>query len=182
MSTNDYAEKNGDFIFYVFEKQWGKFAPDEVTEENMKKIGSKGDRGLYLFFVESTMTKKRYPVYIGYTGRTFGERFYEHATRENGVIYKVLVSKVFGGSYKLFVYTHSLSPVTAKVVESIFLKAFDFALNTEENGKLHNLDLSKEFSKEVSYDDFKLTYQNIMGELTKDIPASFHGMGLEPGK
>ena len=176
------AEQNGDFIFYVFEEQWHEFAPDQVTEENMNKVGSKGDRGLYLFYVESTVTKKRYPVYIGYTGRTFHDRFYEHATRENGVIYRVLVSKVFGGSYKLFVHTHSLSPVTAKVVESIFLQAFDFALNTEENGSLHDLDLSNEFSKGVTYDNFKITYQNIMSELTKDVPASFHGMELEPEK
>lgn len=182
MSTNDYAEQNGAFLFYVFEKQWEEQSPDQVTIANMKSVGSKHECGLYLFFLESTTTTKRYPVYIGYTGRTFHDRFYEHATRENGVIYKILVSKVFGSSYRLFVHTHSLSPVTAKVVESIFLQAFNFALNTDENGSLHDLDISKEFKEGASYDDFKITYQNIMSELIKDIPASFHGMELEQSK
>ena len=176
-STNDYAEQNGDFIFYVFENQWGE-SSDEITEEYMKKAGSKNDRGLYLFSIQSKVTKKRYPVYIGYTGRTFAKRFYEHASQENGVIRKVLVSKVFGDTFDLYVHTHSLSPVTAKVVESIFLQAFNFALNTDENGETHALDISREFPKEACKENFGIIYRNVMGELTKDVPRSFEGMSL----
>ena len=173
------AEQSGDFIFCVFEQQWNSDS-GQVTEEYMKKIGSKNDCGLYLFSVQSKVTGKRYPVYIGYTGRTFAKRFYEHATQENGVIQKVLVNKVFGDSYDLYVHTHSLSPVSAKVVESIFLQAFDFALNSSENGDTHDLDIK--FQSEDSKQYFAIAYQNIMGELTKDVPSSFHGMGLEPSK
>ena len=144
----------------------------------MKKTGSKFDHGLYLFSVRSKVTEKRYPVYIGYTGRTFAKRFYEHATQENGVIHKVLVSKVFGDSYDLYVHCHSLSPVTSKVFESIFLRAFDFDLNTDENGETHALDISTEFKKEDSLHDFGLVYHSIMGELNKDVPRSFDGMSL----
>ena len=173
----DYAEKNAAFIFYVFEKQWGEFNYQQVTEANKTQVGSQ-DRGLYLFYLCHKVTKKRYPVYIGYTGRSFHERFYQHA-RENGVIDKVLRLQTFGNSYDLFVYTHSLSPVTAKVVESIFLSAFDFALNKAENGDEHQLDLSHEFSEGDSHEDFKIAYQNIMGELTHDVPLSLHGLELQ---
>lgn len=183
MSTNgDYAEKNSDIILHIFEKQWGCFGADEITEEKQKKIGSANDCGLYLFFLKSKATNKRYPVYIGYTGRNFAQRFYEHATRESGAIYKILTSKVFGDFYDLFVYTHSATPVAAKVLESIFLNAFNFSLNTEENGNTHELDISYDFTVEDSYDQFKYSYQYIMKELTNDIPQSFHGMSLEWSK
>lgn len=180
MSTN-YAEQNGDFIFHVFENQW-RASSHQITEEYMKKIGSRNDCGLYLFSVRSKVTDKRYPVYIGYTGRTFAKRFNEHANQENGVIRKVLVSKVFGDSYDLYVNTHSLWPVIAKVVESIFLQAFNFALNTSENGKIHDLDTSREFRMEDCKENFGIVYQNIMGQLATDVPQSFIGMGLEASK
>lgn len=181
-NTSNYAEQNGELIFYIFEDQWKESASEITAEVDKRKIGSKTHCGLYLFSLQSTETQKRYPVYIGYTGRTFADRFYEHAIRESGAIYKVLQSKVFGDSFTLFVHSHPMTPVAAKVLESIFLNTFNFALNTEENGKTHALDPAMEFRKEASIEDFKAFYQKIMKGLIEEIQSSFHGMNLEWSK
>ena len=92
MATDNYAEKNY-FIFFIFENKWATSGLDlfEVTKENMKAIGSPFDCGLYLFYLQRPSDEKKYPVYIGYTGRNFRTRFSEHATRDNGVINKINV-------------------------------------------------------------------------------------------
>ena len=189
MATANYAEKNSDFIFYIFENKWatGGLGLFEVTKENMKAIGSPFDCGLYLFYLQRPSDEKKYPVYIGYTGRNFRTRFSEHATRDNGVINKCICSMTFqpsGGPYKLFVLTKSFEPIAAKVIESIFLNAFNFALNTEENGSTRpDLDLlPREFTKEESYESFKETYQRIMLGIQDIARQHFSDMGLEPSK
>ena len=89
-----------------------------------------------------------------------------------------------GGPYKLFVLTKSFEPVAAKVIESIFLNAFNFALNTEENGSTRpDLDLHpREFTKEESYESFKETYQRIMLGIQDITRQHFSDLGLEPSK
>ena len=177
------AEQNAAFIFYLFEERWGSTG-SEITTSNIKQAGGY-DRGVYLFYLQkATDEEKRYPIYVGITSRNFSTRFKEHAG--NGVIDKVLVSKTFkpsGGPYKLYYHTCSFEPVAAKVVESIFLHAFDFAFNTDENGSARaELILIPQNKPEDTFGSFKDSFQSIMSGISDISNKYFSGMNLEPSK
>ena len=79
-----------------------------------------------------------YPVYVGITGRTFAQRFTEHINRDTGVIHRIKntlwpTTGNIHGLTKVIVYLIDVPLPVAKFLESTFLAAFDFAMNTEEN-------------------------------------------------
>ena len=96
-------------------------------------------RGLYMFFIE--LGSSKYPINMGVTSRNFRQRFLEHHNSPNGVIHKFI-----DGNFPQNIPPHLRSQLLlkvkciplsysmqAKLMESVFLAAFDFCLNTEEN-------------------------------------------------
>ena len=167
----DPAEQNGELII----------------EEIMQKIlhthgilatrgGAYGDPnhgGLYMFTVRNRTSE--YPVYVGYTGRSFRRRFNEHGNR--GVIhdfYQGVYPQRNWNNYSLFVYTYSGDFAASKLLESIFLRSFDFARNTEENNNQthNNLRIPPENLPEDSKASFAEGYQAIMEDV-KEIQDKF---------
>lgn len=167
----DPAEQNGELII----------------EEIMQKIlhthgipatrgGAYGDPnhgGLYMFTVKNRTSE--YPVYVGYTGRSFRRRFGEHANR--GVIrdfHQEIYPQPHWNNYSLHVYTYSGDYAAAKLLESIFLRSFDFARNTEENNReiRPKLLLTRENPPEDSKASFMGGYHAIM-DYVKDIQGKF---------
>ena len=181
------AEHFAKFIFYLFEEKWHRRGIP-VTIQNVTTIGSTNN-GVYLFYIcksSDKHQKKKYPIYLGYTGRTFRIRFKEHGTRDNGVVNKCLGVQSFqpaslgGGPFKLFVYELPMTNfVQAKLLESIFLNAFDFALNTEENDKVRDdIDLSFTHDKAYGKEAFKSSYEWAMGGVSELSGEYFAGLDL----
>lgn len=108
-----YAERNKDFIVEFFRKY------DDKRVLSKEENGGSSNGGVYLFCVE------QYPVYIGITG-DFHTRFDQQ--RRNDKIISLLKKYHYLEAYEM-----KFPIVTAKVVESMFLAAFDFALNADEN-------------------------------------------------
>ena len=102
--------------------------------ESKKNIGSSA-KGLYMIFVRPKGSDQLLrPAYVGYTGRSFRVRFREHAYDE-GVIGKFFLAQQDSlQKYELCVSEFPCRPMIAKLLESIFLEAFDFAFNKQENG------------------------------------------------
>ena len=164
-----FAEKNGDIIFDVI-KKWSDYVPVRHYSVDQYTGGVSGatldsEKGLYLFYLQDG--SRSYPIYVGYTGRSFGIRFKEHATRESGVIKKCIDGKFMGGTtgYTLNVCTATFIPLTAMVIEYIFLNAFDFPLNRAENGDTRgNIDRNAPFPKaDEARGGFREAYVSIMG-------------------
>ena len=84
--------------------------------------------GLYLIVAQ---TSKNVPEYIGITGRNFKERISRHMT--SGIANKIRkrIEKP-----DVIVSTIPMDLPVAKFFESVFLEAFDFRMNTEENGQI----------------------------------------------
>ena len=138
------APKHAPFIFHVFEefkKLKAKLPPREksftvrdelVTSANRTAIGSDKEGGVYLIYLQKD--GKKYPVYIGFTSRTFRGRLREHASTPAGVI-DCLLSEAQPKRFEIRTISVSLDYIAAKMLESIFLQAFDFPLNKSENLK-----------------------------------------------
>ena len=140
----NYSEKNGKFIVNVLQlltKQ--NLSLKQVNPQGVN--GSRDGKGVYVFFANDARDSF-IPIYIGITSRNFQERFAEH--RRNGVIQKYsdregknpdlyLVNdfgKQLPPNWSLAVAEFKVdTPMVAKMYESIFLTAFNFPLNTEEN-------------------------------------------------
>ena len=131
-ATSNYAEKNADMIFFAFEK-WSN-RDHTVNTDGEVSVVPEYSKGLYIFYLQDS--NRKYPVYVGYTGRTFRTRFNEHATRESGVIWKYNNGRFMGGTtgYTLRVCTADFKPATAMCITYVFLNVFDFALNSTHNG------------------------------------------------
>ena len=171
MNHPGYAERNGEYIIEeIMEKmfQANKYRVDEGY--------SSGDNssGLYIFTVKDRR-RREYPVYVGYTSRSFKIRFREH--RNNGVIHDFhtgVYPQHNWNHYTLYVYTYSRDFAAAKLLESIFLRSFDFARNTEENNNQthNNLRIPPENLPEDSKASFAEGYQAIMEDV-KEIQDKF---------
>ena len=178
-----YAEQHAGNIFAITEK-WSH-SDSEITEDNENTVGGFYG-GLYLFYLRHLTkphkTENKFPIYIGCTRRTFRKCFQEYACK--GVI-KKWRSGEFPGSegYKLFVLQFHMGHITAKVIESIFLDAYNFALNRDENGDVRaSLDLCRNYSLEESRDWFKEVYEKIMDELYSMNKQKFALMKYDPSK
>ena len=111
-----------------------RLAYEKVTYGNKDNIGTKTTCGLYMFFVQPKNEQTVFsPAYVGYTSRSFGLRFREHA--KEGKLIGGFLAVQKDHKCDLFVSEFPCRPMIAKLLESIFLKAFDFAYNRMENGQ-----------------------------------------------
>lgn len=141
MSSN-YAEKNEQYIFDALEKLSAPNRLDVYDYDYVKTIPDKP--GIYMFFIYSWKTEKRYPVYFGKT-ESFRTRMLGH--KHDGVIERYLsgtsptIPQTEEREQDLLlkvVLVPLLPPFNINLAESVFLRAFDFALNKMENGKERN--------------------------------------------
>ena len=153
MQKNDtpYAEYHRDFLENILKKLFGGDVFDkhvlevqEIDEENRGINQAKKDTGLYMFYVKPG--NKFCPIYVGYSasGSGFYGRFKVHA--QSGVVkkffhkdYPLYCRGGFGRypchpTFPLYVIQLPCKATTAILLEKLFLEAFDFALNAENNG------------------------------------------------
>ena len=127
----EFAEMNGPLL--IGEVMQHILHANEIAVPQGGDCGSPNTCGLYMFSLRDN-NNIDYPVYVGYTGRSFRRRFREHGN--NGVIngfYTGVFPQPNVPNLHLFVYTFSGDFAAAKLLESIFLRSFDFARNIEEN-------------------------------------------------
>ena len=172
-ADDNYAEKNGPFIFWCVNKIWGYLPDYSVSSPQQIQQPPNNQRGLYIFFIE--LGPFKYPIYIGITSRNFRQRFVEHHNSPNGVIYRFIHGNFpqntqphLRSQLLLKVICIPLSyPMQAKLMESVFLSAFDFCLNTEENGHIRvNIDANHQFPVEESKSGFDITFNNVIEEIS----------------
>lgn len=168
------CRKNGPFIFSFVNKMWGKCQSYRLTsKEEINDVPNK-ESGFYIFYLDSGLIQ--YPIYIGITGRNFRKRFQEHLV--DGVI-----DKWCNGQFPIndppirLPLKAILVPIgynmQAKLMESVFLKAFDFCLNSQENYVVRTeLDVGTIFRPEDSKENFDIIFNNIMQEI-KDVYESY---------
>jgi len=139
----------------------------QVTDENKNYIGSTS-RGLYMFFVKPEGEENIYsPAYVGYTGKSFNMRFKGHAQISRSL---EATSKA---KCKLFVSEFPCHPIIAKLLESVFLEAFDFAFNRMENGEVRDAKglYTYDKQKDLSLQEGKKIYQEVFGKVKGDLDA-----------
>lgn len=135
-----YAEKNAPYIFSALER----LAPAPLNRYNYDYTGTLPDEpGIYMFYIYSNKTEKEYPVYFGKTETSFRARIASHRQKTDGVInrYETNQFPTFPPKKEReqnlilqFVLVPLSPPFIIKLAESLFLCAFDFALNKMENG------------------------------------------------
>ena len=165
------AEDYRGFLLYLLREVWGK-QPHDVYQA----AETLTSHGLYFFFwsayKDANNVNKQdqiYPLYVGITGRTFKQRFKEHI--RDGV-----VNKITSGQWpkqkgitnlRLIVYAVDMPLPVAKFFESVFLYAFDFAMNSDENeGERQGIQITESLSVSDGYDTFKEGYEYIMTSFT----------------
>lgn len=159
-----FAENNGPFIRNALidiknntkMTAWDFDYLHDITDEANKK-------GIYMFYV--TFGRKNvYPVYIGKTEKGIKTRLSEHKNPPNGVIYRFQKEKNYFDAFfkkktppRLRVWMLEMeTPCIMKFAESMFLMAFDFALNSAENSSTRRLILDiKKNTPAESYIIFK---------------------------
>ena len=168
-------------IFYAFEQWCGRVPGGDYTVCNGKVDGvPEHSQGLYLFYLEDRNETKKYPIYVGYTGRTFKERFNGHA--KSGVIKKCIENNIMTNGITLNVCTASFKPATAIVIEYIFLTTFNFPLNSFENEGPRQIDCTPPFiAMETIYGTFKESYELVMEGAggVMEIPSYFPYFSLK---
>lgn len=136
-----FAENNGSFIrdaLIDIKDNTGMTALDFDYLQDIENITNK--KGIYTFYV-SLGENDNYPVYIGKTEKGIKARILEHKNPPNGVIYRFENEKHYFQAFdtkqnppRLRVWMLELeTPCIMKFAESMFLMAFDFALNSAEN-------------------------------------------------
>lgn len=128
--------------------------------------------GIYILCVDSGK-KDVYPVYIGKTEKGIKTRLKEHKNQENGIIHRfgkeILSCKPFNSKKnqpRFRVWLLELeTPCTMKFAESMFLMAFDFALNSAENSSTRrSISKIKVNSLAESYSMFKRVQDKLHSE------------------
>ena len=155
-----------------------------VAEKNMLDDNTKKE-GLYMLFVspKGVQVDRLHPIYVGYTSRPFDVQFKEHARKEKGVLEKFFTRGepeiTLQGVKKecdLYVIELPLDPRAAKLLESVFLEAFDFTLNTEENGpKRKSVELSAAVGPLLSKAIFTQAWQTV----TQDVRTMIHVASID---
>lgn len=145
----------------------------QVTDENKKNIGSMSP-GLYMFFVKPKGTEGIYsPAYVGYTGKSFNVRFKGHARDHNLISWFLKEQETSTTKCKLFVSEFPCRPMIAKLLESIFLEAFDFAFNRMENGEVRDTEDLYTYNKQkdLTLQEGKKEFQKVFGKVKGDLDA-----------
>lgn len=152
-------------ILLALSKQDFKYK--HVTDENKENIGG-ASRGLYMLFVKPKGKEDIFsPAYVGYTGRPFNVRFGEHKV----INWFLEGQKTSTTKCELFVSEFPCLPMIAKLLESIFLEAFDFAFNKMENNEkrdtedLYTYNKQKDLSSQEGRDEFLKVFGEVKGVL-----------------
>ena len=146
-----YAEHHGSFLENILKKLFGGDVFDKhVLEVQKMDEGNRGGsqarkgQGLYMFYVKPG--NMFCPIYVGYSasGSGFYGRFNVHT--QSGVVEKFFHESNplnYRAGFTLYP-CHQMSPLyviqlpckatIAILLEKLFLEAFDFALNIENNG------------------------------------------------
>ena len=162
----DFAERNADFIFSYIQKVWSN--PTSYNVESAQEISNipNDENGLYIFFLQTLKFKIKYPVYVGFTGTSFKERF-----RGHNVIKTILTNKTFPQEmphlFQLKVTCLPLeNPMVAKLIESVFLASFDFCLNKSENGDVRlKIDTNEKYPVAISKKRFDKVFKKALDEI-----------------
>lgn len=137
MEISNLAERNGPFIETALRAIFQMEDIQRIAEVNIDNARGylEQNKGLYMFFVHAGF--RYYPIYVGYTGNNFYARLQNHQVWGRNL---QINGEIAHGRY----VTVFPCDAGAKSLESLFLKAFDFALNTEENVAVREiLDLSQ---------------------------------------
>ena len=86
--------------------------------------------GLYFLFCYREETNKN-PFYVGMTGFNFKNRNDEHFSNDGTIDILEKEKK----DIHVIMYTKEMPEAVAKLLESVFLLSFDFAMNSKENEK-----------------------------------------------
>lgn len=159
-SSVELAEQNAALILHIFHDLL--HACSEVIGEG-NSFGQ-DCRGLYMFYVRRKSDEKKFPVYVGSTtGKSFHSHFMCHPVIATFFDANAPFPAVNRPDYDMFAYQYSCTPVSAKLLETIFLLAFDFAQNGEENGGIcPDLDFSRENAICDSIAIFRESYRSII--------------------
>ena len=144
-----------------------------LTKDQEDKLKGKG-----IYFICCTTDKNGvYPLYVGMTARqTFYDRLNQHKRKD--VLADIRNSQWGHGFCKKFIfYVKEVNdPLTTKYLESIFLAAFNFPRNTQENIQTRNLDKSgtdyKDEGKKhlnIIVEKMKAYLENVINEFKKYI-------------
>lgn len=134
-----YAEKNGPYIFDALKRL---AEPGHLERYDYDDSVTLPDiPGIYMFYICSDNTGNTYPVYFGKTEASLRARIGSHKN-DGGVIKRYGIKSQFptflhereSDLLLRFAIVPLSNPFTIKLAESLFLCAFDFALNKMENG------------------------------------------------
>lgn len=167
--NSDYAETNAEYIFQTLMKM-GKVGGMEYKDMEYDPARIPSTRGIYMFYIHFK-DGKRYPVYLGKTEMGFKHRLKEHETK--GVIHQFKHNEMAclknenKANLELKVALLEIKVgFTMKLVESLFLSAFNFALNKMENGSVREtFGTIPQMKEKDSYDRFM---NDILNQLTAD--------------
>lgn len=173
--ADKYAEKNGHYIFKAL-RTLSEISPNtwhEYEYDTSKTVSDKP--GIYMFYIRDTIHK--YPVYFGKTETGFKTRFADHQNNKDGVIYRYLnkpfptfPKDVKEQELQLEVVLVTMStPFIIKLAESLFLCAFDFALNKMENGK--ERDKIDDISQFKALDSYRRDMEQKLSELEAGVSS-----------
>ena len=137
-----YAEDYRGFLLHLLDKDWRSAGfvegPFTVSSQILNKEDSKEmfkGNGLYFIFGYKYIDYN-YPLYIGITGRTFRQRLKEHTWLKNPIKWiktRNQWNRESRVKIKLIAYLVNMPLPVAKFFESVFLSAFDFPENDQEN-------------------------------------------------
>lgn len=129
---NTLAESNREFIVETFNNLAEKQKHDYLEFQNCEYVALVNDEDFPPFYGLYMISKRRangkFPIYVGYTSNRFDERLANHDVK-----YWHINKKSDG--HLEFDFIPTFNPSHAKLLESVFLGAFDFCRNEVENGK-----------------------------------------------
>lgn len=136
----NYAEKNGPYIFDAL-RRLSESGPLKTYDYDYKET-LPDKPGIYMFYIFSDNTENRYPVYFGKTEASLRARIGSHKN-DGGVIkrygkkdqFPTVLHEKERDLLLRFTVVPLSNPFTIRLAESLFLCAFNFALNKMENGK-----------------------------------------------
>lgn len=163
----NYAEKHGPYIFHALKNLSGSDGLHTFDYDDETSMPN--EAGIYMFYILSSKTGKKYPVYVGKTEVDFRARIAGH--KKDGVIegYNTNRFPRFPQNeereqdlHLQVVFVRLPTSFIIKLAESLFLCAFDFALNKMENG-------DKRYMIEDTHqiENFNTSYENMMGAINK---------------
>jgi hypothetical protein len=172
------AENYRGFLLYLLREVIPKsnFESSGPHNPDFFELGKLDGKGLYFLFWSThnnaddiDVQTEIYPLYVGVTGRTFQQRFEEHESKKDGVVYKIKkrewpnADEPIQSDLRMVVaYVVEMPLPVAKCFESMFLSLFDFAMNVQENGEeRQGIQITETQTVQDGYSKFKEKYDEI---------------------